>query len=257
MVRLSSDAGHAALHAFVSTATLFAFDLDGTLAPIVDDPADIRISGAVRNGMAALTSLAATAVITGRSRSDAAAHLEFSPRYLVGNHGAEGLPGQEETSLRLRRTVSAWEEQLASRIGPELREAILLERKTYSLSLHYRHAPYPRSAHAALLTAIAGLEPPPRRVGGKFVENIIPAGAPHKGDALLRLLDISGCANAFFIGDDETDEDVFRLDDPRIFSVCVGGDRPTAARYLLDRQEDIAPLLHGLVNLLAREPLEM
>jgi len=49
------------------------------------------------------------------------------------------------------------------------------------------------------------------------VENLIPRGAPHKGDALLHLLDFSGCGRALFAGDDETDEDVFRLDDPRIF----------------------------------------
>ena len=35
------------------------------------------------------------AVITGRSRSDAMQHLAITPHYLIGNHGAEGLPGWE------------------------------------------------------------------------------------------------------------------------------------------------------------------
>jgi len=63
-------------------------------------------------------------------------------------------------------------------------------------------------------------------------------------------LDFSGCGRALFAGDDETDEDLFRLDDPRIFSVCVGLDRPTAARYALEGQQEMALLLRELVTIL-------
>lgn len=257
MIGLFSAEGRSALRAFVNPHTLFAFDLDGTLVPIVANPADIRIDTTVQDGMVVLTSLAATAVITGRSRSDAAPRLGFTPRYLVGNHGAEGVPGQEAESRELLRTVAAWERQLLTLLPPQRRAGILLERKGYSLSLHYRHAPEPRSAHAALLAAITALTPPPRRVAGKCVENLLPPGAPHKGEALVRLLDVSGCVNAFFIGDDETDEDVFRLGDPRIFPVCVGAERATAARYLLERQEDMSLLLNALVALLRDGAVEM
>ena len=38
MTYLFSEAGLAALHDFIDPATLFAFDLDGTLAPIIADP---------------------------------------------------------------------------------------------------------------------------------------------------------------------------------------------------------------------------
>jgi len=33
----------------------------------------------------------------------------------------------------------------------------------------------------------------------------------------------AGCPKGFFVGDDETDEDVFRLDHESIFTVRVGG----------------------------------
>jgi len=35
-----------------------------------------------------------------------------------------------------------------------------------------------------ILEAISKLDPQPRRIGGQFIENLIPAGAPDKGNAL-------------------------------------------------------------------------
>lgn len=250
MIGLLSDVGLADLRKFVSADTLFAFDLDGTLAPIVAEPAAIRVPGEVQELMQRLSILAATAVITGRARKDALAYLGFEPRYLVGNHGAEGIPGREGEDRGLFLMVEGWEQQLTALLEPEVQQATLFESKGSTLSLHYRHAAHPQVVHAALLAAIGRLQPVPRRIGGKFVENLIPQGAPHKGDALLNLLDCSGCGTAFFIGDDETDEDVFRMDDPRIFPVCVGLDRPTAARYALESQHEMARLLRELVSIL-------
>lgn len=250
MKDLMSPDGLKALRRFVSRDTLFAFDLDGTLAPIVADPADIRIPEAVRSTMEQLSGLAATAVITGRARCDARKHLGFEPRYLVGNHGAEGLPGLPGVEEELRSHVSNWEEHLELLLPPEVQRQVLLERKGFSLSLHYRHAADPVTIHGALLAAIDRLEPPPRRVGGKFVENLIPAESPNKGDALLRLMELSGSPTAFFLGDDETDEDVFRLDSPALFTVHIGMSGESRARYAIRKQEETGPLLGMLVSLL-------
>ena len=252
MIRLLSDIGLADLRSFVSTDTLFAFDLDGTLAPIVAEPSAILVPGDVQELMKRLSALAVTAVITGRARKDALAYLGFEPRYLVGNHGAEGLPGRVGEDRELFGMVEGWEQQLSLLLNPEVRQATFFESKGSTLSLHYRHAADPQAVHAALLAAISRLEPAPRRIGGKFVENLIPRGAPHKGDALLFLLDCSGCGTALFAGDDETDEDLFRLDDPRIFPVCVGLERPTAARYALEGQQEMALLLRELVTILKK-----
>jgi trehalose-6-phosphatase len=54
------------------------------------------------------------------------------------------------------------------------------------------------------------MEPAPRIVLGKSVINLIPAGAPHKGVALLELMVHLKIQCALYIGDDDTDEDVFR-----------------------------------------------
>lgn len=251
-----SAAGRAALHSVVSQSALYAFDLDGTLAPIVGNPAGITIPDKVRNALIQLDGLAPVAIITGRARADALAHLGFTPRCLVGNHGAEGLPGQEGREVILHEQVATWEQQLSDLLSPELRSSILLENKGESLSLHYRHAAVPDEAHSALLAAIARLVPPPRRVGGKFVENLIPAGAPHKGDALLYIMKHLGCQRALFVGDDETDEDVFRLADKSIFGIRIGKDNGSAAGYYLQSQREIVPLLDEIIAILIQTGAE-
>lgn len=250
MTELLSSAGKQALQAFVTPATLFAFDLDGTLAPIVDDPATVYVPKDTRRCLARLSEVVTTAVITGRACDDALPRLGFQPAYLVGNHGSEGLPGLDDQQLRLPALIHDWHRQLQRLLEPQIWAALFVELKNGSLSLHYRHAPRREAVHAQLLAAIERLTPAPRRVGGKFVENLLPVDAPHKGEALLRLLQHSGCHNALFIGDDVTDEDVFRLDDRRIFSVCVGTGRPTAARFYLPDQTSVARLLEKLLTLL-------
>jgi hypothetical protein len=52
---------------------------------------------------------------------------------------------------------------------------------------------------------------------------------------------------ALFMGDDETDEDVFRLADPRILSVCVGTERTTAARYGIGDQQQLVLVVRELL----------
>jgi trehalose 6-phosphate phosphatase len=250
MIELFSDTGMAEIERFVDADTLFAFDLDGTLAPIVDDPTAIELPGPVLRSLTTLSRLAVTAVITGRSRNDALAKLGFQPRYLVGNHGMEGLPGVARPQQELQGQVTGWHQQLNRLLAPQILSGTIFEQKGCSLSLHYRHASDPRLVHAGLLAAIEHLEPTPRRVGGKFVENLLPQGAPHKGDALLQLMAHSGCSKALFVGDDETDEDVFRLHDPRIFSICVGTERTSAADFHLRDQADMARTLEHLINLI-------
>jgi trehalose 6-phosphate phosphatase len=99
MIYLFSDAGQAALRHFIDASTLFAFDLDGTLAPIVPEPEGILIPKGIWEGLIRLNRMAPVAIITGRGRADARRHLGFKPRFLVGNHGAEGLPGYKDQEI--------------------------------------------------------------------------------------------------------------------------------------------------------------
>lgn len=244
--RLSYLFGKAALSQmrnFIDKTTLFAFDLDGTLAPIAPKPCAIGIPSPVRKEFSMLIEQAAVAVITGRSCSDALHHLEISPRYLVGNHGAEGIPGWEDRENTFIQTTNQWQSQLDKLLPIDQRTNIMIENKGATLSIHYRYVSNIKYAHKMILKAISKLNPPPRRIGGQFIENLIPEGSPDKGDALKILMNASGCRKGFFVGDDETDEDVFRLSDANIFTVRVGIKTSSNALFYLKSQDEIMRLM--------------
>jgi trehalose 6-phosphate phosphatase len=245
-----SDAGRAALHAFIDRTTLFTFDLDGTLAPIVADPAGIMIPVNVREKLVRLCRLADVAVLTGRARDNARAHLGFEPRFIVGNHGAEGLPGWEEREREFVSLCRQWENQLRALLPQASASGMVIENKGRSLTVHYRSAPAPEAALAKIRRAVRLLTPLPRQTSGKFVVNIVPPGSLDKGEALLQLMNHAGARLAVFIGDDVTDEDVFRLHHERILGIRVGNHSPSAAAYCLSDQNQMDRLLDRIIHTL-------
>lgn len=243
---LFTESGLAAMGRFIDEETLFAFDLDGTLAPIVSDPGAIGIPDPVRKEIAILGEHALVAVITGRSRLDALRHLGFAPAYLIGNHGAEGLPGKESRTEEFVSTVNGWQKQLSVLMPDNEHNGVILENKGPTLSLHYRQAADGESTQARILQAVGKLVPQPRRISGKCIENLIPEGAPDKGVALSLLMQKTGRRKAFFTGDDETDENVFRLSDKNIFTVRVDRSAGSLAKYHLQGQHEVARLLREI-----------
>ncbi len=246
-----SSIGLARIRDFVGGRSLLAFDIDGTLAPIVARPWDARIPDEVQVRMASMTEIRTVAIITGRAIADAQPMLAFSPRYLIGNHGAEGVPGFEAVSATYARDCSQWLEELtgdaeAWRATP----GITLEDKAYSIAFHYRHA-WPREAALALVEErAASLVPRPRLVRGNCVLNLVPQNAPHKGDALRALLAHSSCERSLYIGDDLTDEDVFRLKLPAVLSVGIDPAPGSAAHLFLPDQGEVITLLDEIAKLM-------
>src|SRR5262245_36331912 len=76
-------------------------DLDGTLAPIVDDPEGAEPLPVAVAALEALTRrLAVVAVISGRAPDDARIRLGTDRLLVIGNHGLERLePGAERAVL--------------------------------------------------------------------------------------------------------------------------------------------------------------
>lgn len=241
-----SAQGRAALARLRGIPAIFGFDFDGTLAPIRPTPDEVAMEARTAGAFAELTRRLPVAVVTGRGVDDVRARLAGTPRWVVGNHGAEGLPGADPARQRAQAaTCAAWQAQLAAMealSGP----GILLEDKRYTLSLHYRLAPDRAAAQARLAAALAALRPPPDIVPGKCVFNLLPAGSHDKFRALRELAD--GAA-VFFAGDDENDEIVFRQAPPSWVTVKVGCEGPSAARFRLAHQEEMADCLELLLAL--------
>ena len=127
-------------------------------------------------------------------------------------------------------------------------EGVVIEDKTYSLSLHFRETKNKKQAVLQLQNILKKLTPQPRIINGKYVYNIIPRNSPHKGTALLELQKITKTKKIFYIGDDGTDEDVFQLLSPACTTVRVGKNKTSQAQYYLKRQSEINRLLSSILQ---------
>jgi trehalose 6-phosphate phosphatase len=250
MELLFAEKGIARLDRIVRPGMLCAFDFDGTLAPIVEQPEAVCLPDDMRARLVELSSLASVAIITGRSVKDARRPLRFDPDYVVGNHGMEGLPGADANAQRHIDVCAAWRQALARRLHDEESDAggIWIEDKGHSLSLHYRAARDHDRAVALLKELFAQLTPAPRVIGGKCVFNLLPQDAIGKGRALERLMRIAGAPSAIYVGDDETDEDVFRLRRPDLLSVRVEFCESSAAECFVPAQQDVLRLIDILIE---------
>jgi trehalose-phosphatase len=223
--------------------TLLVLDFDGTLAPIVESRHRARLPPATVRVLRAVAESWPCAVISGRSRDDVAARLAGVRLVaVVGNHGAEDRPALPEAS-GWRRRVRTWRRQIEADLDGV--RGVDVEDKGLSLAIHFRGAAAERKAAIAL----GGLEGA-RVVGGKRVRNATILGAPDKGDAVLRLVHGGGYERVIFVGDDDTDEDVFRrAAEVPLVGVSVGLRRRSAAACYLRQQGDVARLLTVLGEL--------
>lgn len=230
------------LRAYAGPKTLLAFDYDGTLAPIGEEPSQARMRDTTRLLLTRLARRQSCIVITGRSRIDVRPLLEGVPLIeIIGNHGLEAA-GLEP--LRYVARVQEWQAQLTPVLGTL--EGVRIENKKYSLSVHYRQAPDPDVARAAIVSACAPLEGL-RRVGGKCVINLMPVEGAHKGAALLSAHARLGTQRVIFLGDDDTDEDVFTLPmGEALLGVRVGLSTTSQARYGLKSQDEMDAFLEAL-----------
>lgn len=242
-----SNEGLVALAKYIDLDTLFAFDIDGTLAPIVDDFTAASISSPVKKTLARLATLLNVAVITGRSRQDALAILGFKPHLLIGNHGAEWPEGSGILTDEFIKQSTAWQEQLHRELTGVA--GVEIEFKGESLSVHYRKAVDQGDAHERIHCAIEMLTPKPKIISGKSVVNVLPPGAPTKGEALVSAMKMFGTRRAVYFGDDVTDEEVFLLKDIDLFGIHIGKDGNTAADYYLKRQSALLGLLNSIVGM--------
>lgn len=252
MTDLFSSEGRAALARLMAGPAVYGFDFDGTLAPIQARPEGVAMAPGLAERFADLTRRVPVAVVTGRSVADVAPRVPGAPRWIVGNHGGEGLPGADPSRLAAQaRVCAAWRAQLTG-LG-EL-DGVFVEDKTYTLCLHYRLAPDREAARRRLDAAARALDPAPHVVTGKCVLNLLPEGSADKFLALAALAALAGDGRAFFIGDDDTDETVFARAPASWVTVRVGAGE-TAARFGVPDQAAVANVVELLLELTGRDGL--
>jgi trehalose 6-phosphate phosphatase len=231
------------LRALGASGALLAFDFDGTLAPLGPDSFATRMRAETVELLRSLAHAAPVAVITGRSVADVTPRLEGIPMVaVVGNHGAE----PSRFAKRAIREVAAW--------MPRLRDVVAtlpgveIEDKAVSVSVHYWRSSDPAAAIRALEALVPQLPHAVSVVHGISIVNIVPMGAPDKGDALMRVVKSNALPGALFVGDELTDETAFkRLTKVGDLGVRVGRSSDTHATFHLATQLDIDAMLTELL----------
>ncbi|HEX5357936.1 MAG TPA: trehalose-phosphatase [Aquabacterium sp.] len=250
--RLLAPANRSLLLELAQDNTLFAFDFDGTLAPIVGDPQKAFLPHPTWHALSALSRMAKVAVISGRSQTDLQRRLPVEVAYVIGNHGNEGFPVEDRASrIEQEHCCSVWLRQLlAQNIASHDWHHVVgatIEDKGRTLCMHYRHCANHEQAHAVLSQFATNLIPPAQVVEGLATINLLPLRARNKGDAMRSLMTHSGCARALFIGDDMTDELAFAVAPSGWITAKVGRADQSLARFRLNNTREVRTLLELLV----------
>lgn len=186
-------------------------DFDGTLSPIVADPAAARLVDGATDALIALARrLAVVAVVTGRAPLDARRMTGVPGLLVAGNHGTEWLepdaemPAASPEADAARERISTVVDRVPSAPG------VTVEGKGISATVHYRTAPDPEAARRAVVDAIGdpgeGVELRP----GRMSVEIRPVGLGDKGAATRAIVERFGLRGAVVMGDDVSDLDMFR-----------------------------------------------
>jgi trehalose 6-phosphate phosphatase len=215
MKHVFSHSGLARFESLRGVPTLFAFDFDGTLAPIVASKSTAKLRPETQALLEELRHRAPVATVTGRSLRKIRSLLKVKLHGWAGDHGAELHPPRFNDSSghpSARLVVRAWARELEKSLSGL--PGVWTEAKALSLCVHFREAPNRAAAMRKIMKAAAQLDPPPRALPGKAVVNLLNPDLPHKGDAVKALMKGLGVKKAVFVGDDSNDEDVFALHDP-------------------------------------------
>ena len=232
-------------------------DYDGTLTPIVTDYRKAFLSDAMRGTLSRLAERNAVAVVSGRDLKDVQKLVGLDSVYYSGSHGFE-LSGPDnwnhihEGAADYLPDLDQAEQALAARLADVPGHA--LERKHFSLAVHYRQVDDARAGEVASAVdeVLAGNTRLVKGLGKKVFE-LKPALPWDKGRAVGLLLDTLGMTGddtvAVFIGDDITDEAAFRqLRQPNVSIIVVVDDRATAADFSLNDTDEVREFLDWLAQ---------
>jgi trehalose 6-phosphate synthase/phosphatase len=226
-------------------------DYDGTLVPFTPEPKQAKPDAELMDLLAALGSDPANhvTIISGRPRRTLEEWVGKLPISLIAEHGV-WLRNKGEDWRMLKTMTSDWKERVRPILSlyVDRLPGALLEEKEFSLAWHYRRADPEQSPLRAkeLLDDLAGYT---RNIdvqvfeGNKVIE--IRNSGVNKGSAGLEWLNQFSPDFILGIGDDWTDEDLFRALPPTAFSVRVGL-ASTAARYYLSSPATVRRMLHEL-----------
>lgn len=233
-------------------------DFDGTLTPIVDDPASVRLPARTTQLLEGLASrLAVLAVVSGRPAAFLHRHIAAAGTRLLGIYGLEewcdGKAIARPEAGRWQAAVREVRERLSVLVADL--DGVSIEDKGLSVAVHWRNATNRQVAGreverlAMTLAEETGLAREP----GKLVEELRPPVSWDKGAAVRALVAEGGVRRVVYVGDDRGDLAAFGAVH-ELGGVCVavdhGPETPAELRAAADTvvtgHDGVAELLEEL-----------
>jgi alpha,alpha-trehalase len=184
-------------------STLLAFDFDGTLAPIRNNPGDAQLDRAAASLLAELTHMegVVVAIVSGRDADDLTPRVDAPGAYFITSHGLE-IHGPGGVLVRDMPPLSM---ELQSELSCEIAASGLrLESKKHALALHWRGVPFEAIAPVVEMFRRWAKESRLDVIEGRcVVEARRPGGG--KEEALRWLTRAVGAGRVVYAGDDITD----------------------------------------------------
>jgi trehalose 6-phosphate phosphatase len=241
-------------------------DIDGTLAPIVQNAADAHVPETTRQLLIEVARrYGLVACVSGRRASEARAMVSIGSISYLGSHGVELLragwtqpvldPAVEDYARRIHDFGREAD-------TPDLRRRrVRLEDKGAIVAFHWRGAPDEEAARAAIdAIAARAQEAGLRTHWGRKVLEVRPPVRIDKGAGITSFLEGTDLDVALYAGDDRTDLDAFRaLGDlaergelSRVVRVGVRSDEGPSeiiseADLVVDGTEGVQELLGALI----------
>jgi trehalose 6-phosphate synthase/phosphatase len=228
-------------------------DYDGTLVPFSRLPSEAAPDNAVRDLLSRLSSDPKNhvVVISGRDLNSLERWLGMMPISLVAEHGAS-FKMRQGTLQQFVSVSDLWKEEIrrVMQLFVIRCAGSFIEEKTNTIAWHYRNTQtglgFSRSRELLNMlsqliqnTTLQVIE------GNKVIE--VRTGGFDKGATSLKIVHEMDPDFVLCIGDDTTDEDMFKALEGEAYTIKVNNG-PSSAQYTILSQQQVLPTLHLLTS---------
>jgi len=229
--------------------SMLFLDYDGTLSPIVSDPAAAALVDGAAKALELVSAVCPVAILSGRDLADIRDRVGIPGIWYAGSHGFE-LTGPDGTYHQ--NDAAAAVVPVLERAAGELRDTlehipgVRVEHKRFAVAVHYREVAPEHVGEIVAATHRLGQRDDLRVTSGRMLVELRPDIDWDKGTTLAWILDrVDGAGSLLpiYIGDDLTDEDAFDAVQFDGIGIVVrhddDGDRKTAAQFALAKPDQV------------------
>ena len=229
--------------------SMLFLDYDGTLSPIVSDPAAATLVDGAAEALELVAAVCPVAILSGRDLADIRSRVGIPGIWYAGSHGFE-LTGPDGT-YHQNEAAAAFVpilERAAAELSRSLAQipGVRVEHKRFAVAVHYREVAPEHIGEIVSTTHKLGARDGLRVTSGRMLVELRPDLDWDKGTTLAWIrdrIDPSGDLLPVYIGDDLTDEDAFDAVKFDGIGIVVGhdedGDRKTAAHFALQSPDQV------------------